>query len=229
MERLSHFRPGSCLAIAFAALVSTTAAAQEFTPPVSGNGPAVVLLSGQSGTGLYQDFAKAVAELGYTAVLVHGREVPPRSDVAAANLKNLLVSLQVDGRVRPGKVAVVGFSLGGGGALVEATKSADTVAGVVAYYPAISGLPDIPATASAVRVPTLVLAGAKDTYNKCCLIESMERFVSSAKAAGAEVELVTYAQAEHGFNLKVPAYRADDSSDAWQRVRRFLEKHMPVK
>ena len=205
----------------FAAGVAFDALAQytEFFAPKAGPSPAVILISGVSGPALYRDYGRAVAELGYVAVLVSGKDVSNQSGESAENFNRIVASVRADPRVRPGKVAVVGFSLGGGGALLYAANRADVVASVVAYYPAVAILPSIAEAARRVSVPTLVLAGEKDRYNRCCFIESIREFETAARAAGAQVTVVAYPDAEHGFNLKVPTFRAADAADAWARTQ----------
>ncbi|MCK6421357.1 MAG: dienelactone hydrolase family protein [Aquabacterium sp.] len=225
----SHRRMTVRLAIAAMGLSAGLASAQsmEVFSPQSGSAPGVILISGISGTALYQDYARAVADLGYTAALVSGRDVSPRTGGPADNLRNIVATLRRDSRVKPGKLAVVGFSLGGGGALLHASGQSETFSAVVAYYPAISNLPNITEIAKRVGVPTLILSGEKDRYNNCCLIESMREFEAAARTVGLLVELHTYPEADHGFNLKVPTFRAHDAADAWSRVQEFLRKHHP--
>jgi dienelactone hydrolase len=38
-----------------------------------------------------------------------------------------------------------------------------------------------------------------------------------------------YPGAEHGFNLPVPAYRADFAEDAWQRTLEMLGRYHAVR
>lgn len=207
-----------------------SAVAQEYFPPTSGQAPAVILLSGQTGTERYRDKATDVATLGYTAVLVDGKEVSPWDSSGARNLQRLITRVQSDPRVKAGKVVVVGYSLGGGGALVHATGSTDLVAAVAAFYPAISKLPSIPNVARQGRVPTILFAGGKDYFNSCCLIESMQQYADAAKKGGGNAELVAYPDATHGFNLRAsPTYRPEDDEHSWQRLKHFLASHSPLK
>ncbi len=205
------------------------ASAAAFFAPDSGKGPAVILISGASGTRLYYWYAKDVAKLGYTSILVDGRDISVRERNSAENLRKLILESQNDPRVTPGKVAVIGFSLGGGGALLFAAPLADTVASVVAYYPDTSRLSNIAEVAARLAVPTLVFAGEKDKYFNCCLIESIREFDAAARAAKAPFELITYPNADHGFNLEGSRYRQDDTADAWDKTKAFFAKTFPVK
>jgi dienelactone hydrolase len=203
--------------------------AQEYFPPPSGKGPAVVLLSGQAGPDRCRDQATAIASVGYTAVLIDGKEVAPRESDAPAKLKKFLAQAQTAPRVQPGKAIVVGFSMGGAGALVNAIQADDMVAAVAAFYPAITQLSDIPGVARQVRVPTLLLAGAKDDHYNCCRIESMHQYVAAAKGAGADIELVIYPEGKHGFNIRSSIdYREADAEDSWRRLQAFLARHLPL-
>lgn len=210
---------------AFAAPVS--AQDIQVIPAKEGPAPAVILISGVSGAALYQDYGKAVSELGYTAVLVGGKDISNQQGASAENFKKVLAALRTDSRVKPGKVSVIGFSLGGGGALLHAASQPDAVASVAAYYPAVTRLPSIKETAGKVAVPTLIPAGVRDRFNECCLIESIREFEAAALAARTQVSVVAYSEAEHGFNLKVPAHRASDAADAWARVQDLLAKTLP--
>src|SRR5436190_71832 len=194
----------------------------EVFAPTTGSGPGVLLISGVSGTALYQDFGRAVADLGYTAILVSGKDVSNQPGESSENLRKILASIRSDSRVKPGKIAVVGFSLGGGGALLYASNQPETFSAVAAYYPAVTRLPSIADTAMRVTVPTLILAGEKDKFNNCCLIESIREFEAAAKAGGRPVTVIAYPEAEHAFNLKVPMFKPDDAADAWSRVQEFL-------
>jgi dienelactone hydrolase len=80
------------------------------------------------------------------------------------------------------------------------------------------------------KVPILVLAGEKDTYDNCCLIESMKAMEASAKEAGKPFELVVYPYAHHAFNLvNTRGYRAQDAADAWQRTTKMLSQYQPLR
>lgn len=204
--------------------------AETFSAQPSGKGPAVILLSGVSGTQPYRWYAMDVAKLGYTAILVAGKDVSIHEKDSAENLRKTIEEAKADSRVLRGKVVVIGFSLGGGGALAHAALLKEAVAGVIAYYPNITS-PNFDARDAGARiaVPTLILAGEMDTYRNCCLIESMRKFEAGALSANAAFELVAYPDANHGFNLDGRSFRSDVAGDAWKRTKAFLEKFHPLK
>ncbi len=216
---------------------TTPVTAADFFEPPSGAGPAVVVISGASGTFPYRWYARDVAKLGYAVALVSGKEIcathsgscSRTDEESLANLKKTIADLQANKQVVPGKVAVVSFSLGGGGALLHAAPLADTVAGVVAYYPSISKTPDLGKVADRVAVPTLLFGGGQDKYFNCCLVESMRQVESGVKARSVPIELVVYPNADHGFNLDGSKHRPDDTADAWERTSAFLTRVLPLK
>lgn len=211
------------------ALTAPSWAADFFAPP-SGKGPAVILLSGASGLQPYRWYAVDVAKLGYTAVLVAGKDVSIHEKDSAENLRKTIEEANADSRVLRGKVVVIGFSLGGGGALAHAALLKEAVAGVIAYYPNITRSTfDARDAGARIAVPTLILAGEMDTYRNCCLIESMRKFEAGALSTNATFELVAYPNANHGFNLDGSFYRSDVTGDAWERTKAFLEKFHPLK
>ena len=223
------------LAALLLAITTPLMAADVYAPP-SGTGPAVILLSGSGGTFPFRWYAQDVAKLGYTAVLVSGKEVCASSSSSCSRsdsesldaLRKTIAEAQRDKRVVAGKVAVIGFSLGGGGALVHAAPLAEAVSGVVAYYPSISKLPDIAQAASRVATPTLVLAGGKDRLFNCCLVGSMQAFAAGTRSTPHPTELVVYPDADHVFNLDGSKYRPDDTADAWERTKAFLARVLPL-
>jgi dienelactone hydrolase len=124
-------------------------------------------------------------------MVVAGKDVSIHEKDSADHLRKTIEEAQADPRVVRGKVIVIGFSLGGGGALALAASLKEAVAGVVAYDPNITNPGfDAPEAGASTAVPTLIPAGEKDNYRNCCLIESMRKFEAGAQAAGARFELV---------------------------------------
>jgi dienelactone hydrolase len=212
--------------------------AQTAYAPPSGRGPLVVLLSGQTGPASYQSYAAEIAKLGYYAVLLDGKDILNKSQWPdAGNLRKALERGQRSPNAQPGKAAVIGFSLGGGGALLHAAAMPDQVSMVVAYYPFTREWADKTNWfVKRFRVPVLMFAAQKDRYKECCVVEMARSMESSAKSNNATFELVVYPEADHGFNLQTGAhgepagsYRADDAADAWKRTVDMLKQKLPLK
>lgn len=210
--------------------------AQTAYSPDKGPGPVVIVLSGQTGPASYQFYAADLARLGYYAVLVNGNDILNPQHTGPANLtKTIERALKSPSAVK-GKVAIIGFSLGGGGALFSAANMPNLVSMVVAYYPATKPWANnIDLLVSHFRVPVLLLAAQKDRHKECCLIETAQAIEIAAKAKGLPFELVVYPEANHGFNLPVGAngepmgaYREGDAKDAWRRTVDMLKEHQPL-
>jgi dienelactone hydrolase len=211
--------------------------AQIVYDPSNGKpGPVIIAISGHTGPTSYRAYAAELAHLGYYVVLVDGKDILNPEHTGPANLSKAINRAQNSPKAIRGKVAVIGFSQGGGGALFNAAYMQDAVSMVVAYYPFTrSWAKNIDNLVKQFRVPVLVLAGGKDRYNDCCVIESARAMEAAAKAKVVPFELVVYPDANHGFNLETGAsgeptgaYRADDARDAWLRTLKMLKQYQPL-
>jgi dienelactone hydrolase len=215
---------GIAILAAIACLAATAAAwAQSEFPPPQGKGPVVIVVSGQAGADRYQPMAKQVAALGYDAVLVDGNDMEGSHGQA---LRAAVEAAQHDAHGLPGRVGVVGFSLGGGEALAYATRWPDLVAAVVAWYPATSSIRNIQSFVRGLKVPALVFAGGMDRYKNCCLIETAEKLAATASASGAPLQVVTYDSAQHDFVFPGRQYDPAAASDSWQRAADQLRRYL---
>jgi dienelactone hydrolase len=206
--------------------------AQIAYAPANAPGPVVMVISGQTGPASYKKYTSELAALGYYAVLLTGKDILNPEHTGEGNLRKAIERAQRSPNALKGKAAVIGFSLGGGGALYNATPQSDLVSMVVAYYPyTLTWGNNMDAFVKRFRVPVLVLPGAKDRYHNCCVIESMQAMEAAAKKTRTPFELVVYPEANHGFNLEtgasgepMGAYRHDDDLDAWRRTLEMLKR-----
>ena len=211
--------------------------AQTAYAPANGPGPVIIVISGHTGPNSYQSYAAELAKLGYYSVLLDGKDILNPAHTGGPNLKKAIDRALNSPSAVKGKVAVIGFSQGGGAALYEATAIPDRVSMVVAYYPLTSTWSkNIDLLVKRFQVPLLVMAGQRDRYNNCCLIETARAMETEAKASAKKFELVVYPEANHGFNLKtgakgepMGAYRPDDDIDAWRRTVEMLKQYQPLK
>jgi dienelactone hydrolase len=203
-------------------------AAEIDFPPPAGKGRAVLVLSGIDGTSPYRDYAEKIAKLGYYAVLINGKEILAEDGQGGERLRTAIAKAQGSPSVLPGKIAVIGFSLGGGGALDYAERQPDKVAVVIAYYPFtgfIARTTDMKAFVGNFQVPLVAFAGGKDAYNNCCLLETIRSMETIAKGLNKPMDLVVYPDAEHNF-IKGATYRADDTDNAWRRTADTLHRYL---
>jgi dienelactone hydrolase len=153
--------------------------------------------------------------------LVAATKARSRAEVGSA----LVAQVQQMPHSLPGKIGVVGFSLGGGIALLQGTIS-DDVAVVAAWYPATSEIKDPAAFASRIRVPTVMFAGTEDDYKMCCMIDKARAIAAAARAANAPFELTTYAGIKHGFNIQGANYSGPSVEDAMAKTAAALRLYL---
>jgi dienelactone hydrolase len=195
-------------------------AQQEFPPP-SGKGRVVVLSSGMSGPAHYTQVAQEIAALGYDVILFDGNA---EENTHGAGVKTAIQQAQGMPHASAGKVALVGFSLGGGEELYYGTQWADQVAGAVLWYPANVFIRDVAGFASRLEVPVVVFAGGKDNYRDgCCTAAKDGTLQQASKAAGKSFELTVYSDAKHDFVKGGENYNAKDYSDGFQRMADALK------
>jgi dienelactone hydrolase len=202
---------------------SATHAQQEFPPP-EGKGRVVVLASGASGPAHYTTVAREIAELGYDVVLFDGNQM---AGTHGDGVKADILDAQQMPHALPGKVVLVGFSLGGGMCLYFGTQWPDLVAGAVLWYPENSFIHDPPGFASRLKVPVLMFAGAKDNYrNGSCTAVKDETLMAASTAAGKPFELIIYPDADHDFVNGGDHYNPTDYADAFKRTAGRLKVYL---
>lgn len=193
--------------------------AQFFEPP-GGKGPGVLFVSGQGGPKNYVAVAKQFAAQGFHVSLIDGNDVFKPTNAGQPAFVAAVSALQSSPKTSPGKIGVVGSSLGGGATMTYAARMPNQVAAAVVYYPYTAFIQNPDAFAQQIKVSVLMLAAVKDTYKNCCVIDMARKLAGAAKAASPKplVELVEYPQADHGFNLAGPNMRAGDAADALKRA-----------
>ncbi|MBD5653924.1 MAG: dienelactone hydrolase family protein [Candidatus Eremiobacteraeota bacterium] len=129
--------------------------------------------------------------------------------------------------VKHGKIATVGFCMGGAVAFVTSTLPGLTCA--IPFYGGsiANGFPSGEAEGLAdtndVRVPLLLFFGGQDDYISA---DAVKRIDETLTAAGKTHEVVVYPDVGHAFfRESSAALDSGDVADAWRRVRAFLAEH----
>ena len=197
-------------------------AQQEFPPP-QGKGRVVVMASGLKGPDQLAPEARTLAQQGYDVVLFDGN---PMEGNGGAKLKSDILQAQQMPHALPGKVALVGFSLGGGMALYYGGQLPDLVAGDVVWFPATVFIKNVPGFADKLSVPVLMFAGEGDTFRGCCLVDHAREIAAATSAAGKSLELVTYPNTNHDFIPQGDNYNPTAYADAWRRTLDRLKQYL---
>jgi dienelactone hydrolase len=210
---------GALICISFAGAQQS---GQEFPPP-QGKGRVVVLSSGMSGPAHYTEVAQEIAKLGYDVVLFDGNA---EEGTHGAGVRSAIQQALTMPHALPGKVALVGFSLGGGESLYYGSQWPDQVAGIVVWYPANAFIHNVPGFADRLQVPVVVFAGGKDNFrNGCCTAANDQALQAASKAAGKSFDLTVYPDANHDFVKGGTNYDEKAYDDAFQRTADALKAY----
>ena len=208
--------------------------------PEQGSGPGVVVLHAWWGlTEPFRRLCDRLAEAGFVALapdLYHGKTAATvegaqalaealdqdvervRGDITGAVqiLRQHDATLLEGGR---GKLAFVGFSLGGAYALDMSVKLGEQIAAVVTFYASYSGLDYSKASAA-----YLCHFAEDDHFEPAELAAQMEQ---ELKAAGRPVTFYTYPGTKHWFfEENRPEYDAEAARLAWERTIQFLHERL---
>jgi carboxymethylenebutenolidase len=208
--------------------------------PEQGSGPGVLVL--HAWWGLTEPFRQAcdrLAEAGFVALapdLYHGKTATTveeaqalgaaldrdvervRDDIAGAVqvLHQHTATHLADGR---GKLALVGFSLGGAYALDLSVNRAEEIAAVVTFYATYTGLDYRSAKAA-----YLCHFAEDDPFESSESVAQMER---ELQAAGRPVTVYRYPGTKHWFfEDNRPEYDAQAARLAWERTIAFLHERL---
>jgi dienelactone hydrolase len=192
---------------------------------------------------LEKEHAEALAALGYTAfaVDIYGKGVRPANSDAATEetakyrkdralyrsrmnrgLKELLKQETVD----PKRVAAIGYSFGGMGA-IELARSGAEVAAVVTFHGSLDS-PN-PGDGANIKAKVLALHGADDPQVKAA---DLEAFCNELRTAKVDWQLISYGGAVHNFTDKGAgddnstglAYNERADKRSWEAMKTFLKE-----
>jgi carboxymethylenebutenolidase len=207
------------------------------TPAGPGPHPAMIVIQEWWGLNDWvKNQARALAKEGYVALapdLYRGKVATKQEDahqlMMGAPPDRILRDLKaafayVEGRkdVKPAKIGVIGWCMGGRWAMALATEE-PKLAVAVAYY----GAPPTDAAAIArIKAPILGNFGGED---KGPAPDQVKAFEAAMKAAGKTVDVKIYEGAGHAFaNVDNPwgGYREPAAKDAWARTVAWLAKYL---
>ncbi|HEY4383756.1 MAG TPA: dienelactone hydrolase family protein, partial [Ktedonobacteraceae bacterium] len=191
----------------------------------------------------YKELALRFAEMGFSAVAIDyfGRTagVSSRNDSfeymphvqqlqIPTVFADITAALDYLRKENPQKAAfTTGFCLGGSLSLASATNKAFGLAGSIAFYAGLSrkmaGAQESILDASKHTInPVLGLFGGADQGIPTSQVEELDK---NLDAAGVEHEIKIYPGATHSFFDRRATEFAAASSDAWQKVLKFISEH----
>jgi dienelactone hydrolase len=185
-------------------------------PASPGPVPALVIHHGSGGIHESHEgrYVREDVEMGVAAVVIDSfgprgvrSTVQDQSAVTSQdfNLDALaaLKALGANPRIDRSRIGIVGFSKGGTSALMAAHERQIAAAGVpaglryalhVPFYPACTSQYYQPRTSGA---PIRILSGAADTYVG---VEPCQTYANALRAAGADIDVIVFPGAAHGFD-----------------------------
>lgn len=203
---------------------------QEFKPK-SGPGRVVVVFSGQSGMAAYVPASQRIADAGFHVILVDGNDFWISDTRRAGGMvRDVITRAQTTPSTLPGKVGVVGYSLGGATTLTYAARMPDLVGAAVVVYPVTSFIKDPADFIAKTKVPVRMFAGTADTYKDCCMIDMARRLEAAAKATSPPIlTLHEYDGVGHGFNLSTATLKDQNAGqDAMEKTIAYLKQELPA-
>ena len=174
----------------------------------------------------YKEVAGEIAKLGYDVVLFDGNKEENTHGVQVKADIQTAIGMP---HAMPGKVALVGFSLGGGEEMFYGTgpMSAEQVAVGIFWYPANAFIKDLNGFANRLSMPVFVFAGGKDHFrNGCCTAAHDGELQDASKAANKMFNLVVYPDADHDFVKGGDHYNGKDYSDALMHTADILKMYL---
>lgn len=210
-------------------------------------GTAVIVIHEWWGLNDYaRERARMLAEEGYTAIAVdmygHG-QVAGHPDNAKAFMTAALAEpekmnarfnaartlLAEQKGVKSSRIFAMGYCFGGAVVLNQARQGAE-LAGVASFHGSLGT--DSPAEPGQIKARILVAHGGADPFVP---VEQVSSFVTEMVNAGADFELLNYAQAQHSFTnpgatekgkaFDLPlAYDAEADSASWAALLDFLAR-----
>ena len=214
-----------------------------FVAQPAGGTPAAAALAIQEAFGLnahIEDVARRLAAAGYVALAPDlywrggkgrraGYDQLPEAiglmqsvqdpDVVA-DVGSAITWLEAQAFVRPGRIGITGFCMGGRVSYLVACELAGKIGACVAFYGGGIPIDRTPRLAA----PVLAFFGADDGFIP---LASVEELKAALARHGKPAEVVVYPGAGHGFFCDArESYRADAARDAWERTTKFLAAHL---
>ena len=210
-------------------------------PKSSTRAPAVLVIQEAFGlNGHIQDVTRRIAAEGYVALApdLYWRAGKQRTvaydrigeaialmqgvndqDIAA-DVGSAIAHLERQSFVRPDRIGITGFCMGGRVSYLAACELPEKIKAAVPFYG--GGIPIDKTTK--LRAPVLAFFGEKDAFIP---LDSVEQLKTELSRTGKEAEVIVYPGADHGFFCDERAsYQAAAARDSWERLKHFFATHL---
>ena len=204
--------------------------------PAGGGGPGVIVL--QEWWGLVdhiQQVADRFAEQGFVALapdLYQGKSTSRPDEAgrlmmaldierAVRDVRGAISYLLERGGARPGKVAAIGFCMGG--QLALATACADARVGAVADFYGVH--PQAKLDLARLQAPVLGIFAERDGFVTPAVARKLE---ADLQAAGKQTDFHIFPGVDHAFfnDSRPDVYNPAAASQAWQRTLQFFQANL---
>jgi carboxymethylenebutenolidase len=137
-----------------------------------------------------------------------------------ADVGSAVAYLERQPSVRPDRIGITGFCMGGRVSYLAACELPDKFKACAPFYG--GGIP-VDKT-ERLRAPLLAFFGAEDGFIPLAAVEELK---AALKRHGKQAEVVVYPGAGHGFFCNErDSYRAEGAKDAWDRLKKFFATHL---
>jgi carboxymethylenebutenolidase len=216
------------------------------TPDAPAKGGVIVVQEAFGITSHIEDVARRFAVAGWLAVAPaffhrEGSPIIAYDDLASVmpvmgtvTAAGLAMDLQAaidqlgSAGVVPGRVAVVGFCMGGTVTYYAATLQ--PLGAAVTFYggglrEGRFGLPSLIDLAPALQTPWLGLFGDEDAGIP---VEQVEELRDATDRQAVDTRIIRYPRAQHGFHCddRPAVFEADAAKDGWQQTLDWMERHI---
>ena len=216
-------------------------------PAAGGPHPGVVVVMEAFGLNRHiKDVAERIAREGYVAMapdlyyrvgspIIPYTEIPKAIDTlkkledakVMAEIGAVIAHLKGLKEVRPDRVGITGFCMGGRVTFLAACQHAADIKAAVAFYGGgiAADAPNAPLNfADKIRCPVLCLFGETDAMIP---LDQVRKVEDTLKRLGKTFEVQVYKGAGHGFFCNERAsYHPDSAKDAWGKTRSWFHKHL---
>jgi carboxymethylenebutenolidase len=144
-----------------------------------------------------------------------------RDEAIAADMGGVTAYLQSRDFVRPDRIGITGFCMGGRITFLTACKNSEVKAAAPFYGGGIGGLLD---QAPKITCPMLLFFGGEDPFIPNDEVENIKQTLARLKKSA---EVIAYPGAPHGFFCNErDSYRPEAAKDSWERLTKFFRAHL---